>query len=277
MVQIITDSSSLYTAEDGEKLGVISIPLSVTIGEKDLRDLSRPIEEFIADIQAGQIPTSSQPPIGDVIDAFERCKGRTIINLSMADGLSGTYQTACSARKIAENREDITVINTRTLCGPHRYLVECAAAMAREGQDADAIIRMIEEKMASTKSYLIPQDFAILQRGGRLSPTVARIGSLLNIKPIVVLNREGTRLDKFGTGRTLKGAVKVVFKQMQQDHVGKDDILYIAHGAVPEDAAQIQEMALNEFPGIEVRIHMLSHAFITQGGPGCIALQHIKR
>ncbi len=277
MVQIITDSSSLYTAEDGEKLGVISIPLSVTIGEKDLRDLSRPIEEFIADIQAGQIPTSSQPPIGDVIDAFERCKGRTIINLSMADGLSGTYQTACSARKIAENREDITVINTRTLCGPHRYLVECAAAMAREGQDADAIIHMIEEKMASTKSYLIPQDSAFLQRGGRLSPTVARIGSLLNIKPIVVLNREGTRLDKFGTGRTLKGAVKVVFKQMQQDHVGKDDILYIAHGAVPEDAAQIQEMALNEFPGIEVRIHMLSHAFITQGGPGCIALQHIKR
>lgn len=277
MVQIITDSSSLYNAEDAKKLGVISIPLSVTIGGKELRDLSTPIEAFIAQIQAGQLPASSQPPIGDVIDAFERCKGMKIINLSMADGLSGTYQTACSAREIAENREDITVINTRTLCGPHRYLVECAAAMAREGQDGETILRMVEEKMASTRSYLIPQDFAFLQRGGRLSPTVAWIGSLLNIKPIVVLNREGTRLDKFGTGRTLKGAVKAVFKQMQKDHVGKEDILYIAHGAVPEDAAQIKEMALKEFPGIDVRIHELSHVFITQGGPGCVALQHIHR
>lgn len=277
MVQIISDSSSLFTKEEGKELGIISIPLCVNIGEKDFRDLEIPIEEFIGDIRKGQIPSSSQPPIGDVLDAYESCQGSEIINLTMADGLSGTYQTACGAREMAKNREDITVINTRTLCGPHRYLVECAAAMAKEGRSKEEIISMVEDKIEHTKSYLIPQDFEYLRRGGRLSPTVAFVGSLLNLKPVVVLTKTGTSLDKFGAGRMLKGAVKLVFKQMKRDQVGEKDILYIAHGNVPKDVEEIREMAQREFPGIEIRVHCLSHVFITQGGPGCVAIQHIRR
>lgn len=132
MVQIITDSSSLYTKEEGQKLGICAIPLCVSIGGKNFRDLEIPVEEFIADIDAGNIPFSSQPPLGDVVEAYETYRGKEMINISMADGLSGTYQTAVSARDMADNQKDITVINSRTLCGPHRYLVECAAAMARE-------------------------------------------------------------------------------------------------------------------------------------------------
>lgn len=277
MVQIITDSSSLYTREEGEKLGVISIPLCVSIGEKHVRDLEIPVQEFIADIRAGGIPTSSQPPIGDVIEAYESCKGASIINLSMADGLSGTYQTACSARTMVENQEDITVINCRTLCGPHRYLVECAVSMAREGKSAEEIIAMVEEKKKDTKSYLIPQDFDYLKRGGRLSPTVAAVGSLLNLKPILTPNESCTSLDKFGVGRTMNGAAKSVFKQMKKDGVGDQHILYIVHGNAPEDAERIAEMAEKEFPGIDVRIHLLSTVFITQGGPGCVAIQSIRK
>ncbi len=198
MVQIITDSSSLFTREEGKELGILSIPLCVNIGERDFRDLEIPVEEFIEEIRKGQIPSSSQPPIGDVLEAYESCRGKEMINLSMADGLSGTYQTACGAREMAKNREDITVINTRTLCGPHRYLVECALAMAKEGRSREEIASMVEEKMAHTKSYLIPQDFEYLKRGGRLSPTVAFVGSLLNLKPVVVLTKTGTSLDKFG-------------------------------------------------------------------------------
>ncbi|MCI8948809.1 MAG: hypothetical protein HFG49_02050 [Lachnospiraceae bacterium] len=64
---------------------------------------------------------------------------------------------------------------------------------------------------------------------------------------------------------------------MKKDHVGCEHILYIVHGAVPETAKQIKEMAEEEFPGIDVRIHLLSHVFITHGGPGCVALQYIRK
>lgn len=277
MVQLITDSSSLYTEKEGKSLDVISIPLCVNIGEKNFRDLEIPVKEFIADIGTGKIPSSSQPPLGDVVSAYERCQGSEIINISMADGLSGTYQTACSAKEMVDHSEEITVVNTRTLCGPHRYLVECAAAMVKAGGTKDEILHMLEEKMAHTKSYLIPQDFDYLRRGGRLSPTVAFVGSLLNLKPILILRKDGKSLDKFGMGRTMKGAAKAVFRQMKQDNVGKDDILYIVHGDALDDALQIQKMAETEFPGIDIRIHLLSHVFITHGGPGCIALQHIRK
>lgn len=277
MVRIITDSSSLYTGEEGKKLGVISIPLCISIGQRNFRDLEIPTEEFVAEIQAGSIPISSQPPIGDVLEAYENIKGFKVINISLADGLSGTYQTACTAREMSKNRDDITVLNTKTLCGPHRYLVECAAAMVKEGKNETEIIRTLEEKIQHTKSFLIPQDFDFLRRGGRLSPTAAFVGSLLDIKPILILNKSGTSLDKFGMARTMKGAAKTIFKQMKKDHVGCEHILYIVHGAVPETAKQIKEMAEEEFPGIDVRIHLLSHVFITHGGPGCVALQYIRK
>lgn len=277
MVQIITDSSSLYTKEEGKKAGIVSISLSVNIGDKNFRDLEIPVEEFIADIRTGKIPFSSQPPLGEVVEAYEQYQGMEIINISLADGLSGTYQTAVSAREMVENKEEITIINSRTLCGPHRYLVECAAAMALENRTKEEILAMLEEKMKYTKSYLIPQDFDYLRRGGRLSPTVAFVGSLLNLKPILILNKEGKSLDKFGMGRTMKGAVKAVFRQMKSEQVGEKDILYIVHGDALEDALQIEAMAKEEFPGMEIRVHLLSHVFITHGGPGCIALQHIRR
>ena len=85
MVQIITDSSSLYTKEEGQKLGICAIPLCVSIGGKNFRDLEIPVEEFIADIDAGNIPFSSQPPLGDVVEAYETYRGKEMINISMAE------------------------------------------------------------------------------------------------------------------------------------------------------------------------------------------------
>ena len=273
MVQIVTDSSTLYTEEEGKALGIVPIPLCVTIGEKEIRDLSIPVEAFIADIDAGHIPVSSQPPIGDVLEVFERYKGSTIINLSMGDGLSGTYQTACSAREMAENREDITVVNTRTLCGPHRYMVECAAAMAREGQSKEAILQMVEEKMASTKSYLIPQDFAYLKRGGRLSPTAAWIGSLLNIKPILHVDDEGhlIPLEKVrGRRKALRALVDHMEASAQQPVA--EQTVFITHGDCLEEAEFVADLVRERFGVRDIVINYVDPVIGAHSGPGTMAL-----
>ena len=84
MVRIITDSSSLYTIEEGRKIGIESVPLCVSIGDCHERDLQMDMTEFYKKIAEGQIPTSSQPPIGEVVDAYEACAGDKVINISMA-------------------------------------------------------------------------------------------------------------------------------------------------------------------------------------------------
>lgn len=126
MVQIITDSSTLYTEDEARGAGFEAVPLCVHIGNMAGRDLKINMEDFYRRIQSRQIPMSSQPPIGDVLDIYEKYPDADIINISMADGLSGTYQSACSAKKMTEHPEKITVFNSKTLCGPHRYMVEQA-------------------------------------------------------------------------------------------------------------------------------------------------------
>lgn len=125
-MRIIADSSTLYSPAEGEKLGVTIIPASVIIKDesyKDFEDISS--EGFLDYIEAGNIATSSQPAIGDVLQVFEE-SDEEILFLSIGDGLSGTYQNAAGARNCVENHEHIHVVDTRTLAGPQRYLVNKA-------------------------------------------------------------------------------------------------------------------------------------------------------
>lgn len=275
MVKIITDSSSLYTIEEGREAGVESVPLCVSIGDCHLRDLQVDMEEFYGKIEKGQIPTSSQPPIGDVLDVYQAYAGQPIINISMADGLSGTYQSACSARGMAENKEDITVFNCKTLCGPHRYMVDCAQKMAEEGKEKQEILDWLEAAAEETESFLIPQDFAFLRRGGRLTPVAAAFGSLLKLKPVLKLTDDGKRLDKFIVKRTMSSAVSGILKYLQ-GRLSENHILYISHADAKEDALEIKKLFEEACPGLEIHILELSPAFVTQGGPRCIAIQYIR-
>ena len=140
MVQIITDSSVLYTEEEARKAGFEAVPLCVHIGDLEGRDLQIDMKEFYHRIEAGQIPMSSQPPIGEVVDLYEKYQDSEIINIAIADGLSGTYYGACSAKEMVENRNKITVFNSRTLCGPHRYMVEVAQKMKKAGKSVSEIL-----------------------------------------------------------------------------------------------------------------------------------------
>ena len=91
MLQIVTDSSTMYTIEEGRTKGFEAVPLCVSIGNMEGRDLQVDMSEFYERISKGEIPRSSQPPIGDVVEIYEKYKDDEIINISMADGLSGTY------------------------------------------------------------------------------------------------------------------------------------------------------------------------------------------
>ena len=112
MLKIITDSSTLYTEDEARKLGFESVPLNVSSGDLEGRDLQVDMKDFYERIKKGEIPRSSQPSIGEVMDVFEKYSDSEILNISMADGLSGTYQSACGAREMVENSERITVFNT---------------------------------------------------------------------------------------------------------------------------------------------------------------------
>lgn len=277
MLKIITDSSTLYTVEEAKKLGFESVPLNVSIGDLEGRDLQVDMNEFYERIKKGEIPRSSQPSIGEVLDVFEEYSDSEILNISMADGLSGTYQSACGAKEMVENSERITVFNTKTLCGPHRYMVERAQEMKEAGKSLKEILAWLEDVAERTESFLIPQDFAFLKRGGRLTPVAATLGSVLKLKPIMTLTEDRKKLDKFAVKRTMKGAVKTIIDHMIEKGVDERYKFYVVHADALEDAKGIVANLKEVFGNIDVELHDLSPVFVTQGGPQCIAIQYIEK
>ena len=277
MVRIVSDTSTLYSTTQAREAGFAVSPLSVTIAGKSYREFDEiSSEEFVEIIRQGHMPTSSQPAIGEVEDLYNSYPGEEILNVTMALGLSGTYTGALAAADLCEHSDKITVLNTRTLCGPHRYLVEKAVQWAKEGQTKEKILEKLNALMDTAKSYLVPADFDYLRRGGRLSPLVSYVGKAANLTPIMTQTENGERLTIAGIRRGHSHAVKYIVKELEKAGVGKGWQVQISHASAIDKAEQALKALKAAMPEAEFHIYPLSPAFITQGGPGCFAVQYIR-
>jgi len=276
MVRIVSDTSTLYSTTQAREAGFAVSPLSVTINGKTYREFDEiDSQTFVDIINQGHMPTSSQPAIGEVTGLYEEFAGEPILNIAMADGLSGTYKSAVSAAQICDNADQITVINTRTLCGPHRYMVQRCVEMAKAGETLETITAWLNKRMDSAKSYLIPADFDYLRRGGRLSPLVSHVGKLVNLAPVMTQTDDGCRLTAAGIRRGYSHAVKYVIDALQKKGIGKGWRVYVAHATTQDRVDLTVNMLKAAIPDAIYEVLPLSPAFITQGGPDCLAIQYV--
>ena len=276
MVRVVADTSTLYSSAQAREAGFAVSPLSVTIGGKSYREFDDiGSREFVELIRQGNMPTSSQPAIGDVAALYDEFPADEILNVSMAMGLSGTYTSAVAAAELSENSDRICVLNTRTLCGPHRYLVEKAVELANKGLPLREIREYLEKKMDTAKSFLVPADFDYLRRGGRLSPLVSYVGKAANLTPVMTQTEDGCRLTIAGIRRGFSHAVKYIDGALRKLGVGKGWRVYITHADAMSMAQHAYETLKASMPEAVFEILPLSPAFITQGGPGCVAVQVI--
>lgn len=278
MVRIVSDTSTLYSTAQAQEAGFAVSPLSVTIAGRSYREFDEiTSEEFVDIIRQGHMPTSSQPAIGEVEALYNRYPDEEILNVTMALGLSGTYTGALAAAGLCGHSDKITVLNTRTLCGPHRYLVEKAVQWAREGQAKAAIVEKLNALMDTARSYLVPADFDYLRRGGRLSPLVSYVGKAASLTPIMTQTENGERLTVAGIRRGYPHAVKYIAEQLKKAGVTRGWQVQISHAGALDKAELALKHLKERIPEAEYRIFPLSPAFITQGGPGCVAVQYIKQ
>lgn len=277
MIRIISDTSTLYSSMQAKEAGFDVTPLSATIAGKTYREFDEiNSKSFVDLIKLGNMPRSSQPAIGEVMALFEQYPEDEIINISMAQGLSGTYESAVSAAESCEHKDKITVVNTRSLCGPHRYMVEQAVKLVKEGKTKAEILSWLEKRMETAKSYLMPNDFEYLRRGGRLSLLVSYVGKTIKLAPVMTQTDDGCKLSMAGIKRSFKQAIQFVGDALERKGVGKGWKVYITHADAEHLAQQALEILKEKMPHAAYEIHPLSPAFITQGGPGCVAVQVVE-
>jgi DegV family protein with EDD domain len=276
-MKILSDSSTLYTPAQAAEKGLAVFPLSVMAGDQAYRDLDTITStKLLQLIEQGKDVFTSQPSIGEKMEFYESNPEESYLDVTMAQGLSGTYDSAVMAKNSTEMPENIEVFNSQTLCGPHRYMVDQALKWNEEGLSKAEIVRRLEQMRDHEASYLMPFDFSFLARGGRVSGMSAGIGSLLKLIPIMKKRDDGKALEKMGVSRTWKKAVRQVIDDMKKNGADESWVFFVSHANNPDCADAAQAMFESEFPKAKVELLPLSPAFIVQGGPGCVALQGIR-
>lgn len=278
MLQIVTDSSTLYSIREGEEKGITVCPLHVNIDGKSYRDFEDLTStKLLKFIQEKKVPSTSQPSIGEKIDTYNRLSEEgEVLDITMAQGLSGTYDNALLAKSQCDHPEKIHILNSKTLCGPHRSLVDRAIKMKEAGSSLEEIKTELEKARETDISFLIPFDFQFLLRGGRVRQIEAGLGGLLKLIPVMKRQEDGTVLVKFTVTRTFKKALRSILEEFDKRNVTDAYTFYITHAFNDELAFAAQKMLREKYPEAKIVIYPLSPTFITQGGPGCIAIQTIK-
>ncbi len=193
MVRLITDSSADLEPREYEQLNITCIPLSVFFEEAEYQEnvnLSK--EQFYELLAKGGYPKTSQPAPQLLLDLFEDAKeaGEEALYICISGAISGTYQTACATRELADY-DGCYVMDSKNATGGLRVILEYAARLRDEGRTAKEIMEGIASIQNKIVLYACMDTLEYLYRGGRISQTVYKLGTLAQVKPIIRVTEEG--------------------------------------------------------------------------------------
>ena len=282
-VAILTDSNSGITQAEAKELGVFVKPMPFYIdGELFYEDIDLTQDEFYEKLtQGGEIKTS-MPITGNLMDTWEKILEDydELVYIPMSSGLSSSCATA---KMLADDYDGrVVVVDNQRISVTQKMSALEAKKLADIGKSAQEICDALMEVKSLSTIYITVDTLEYLKKGGRLTPAVAAIGSLLKIKP--VLSIYGEKLDKYAMARTVKAAKQTMIEALKKDMVNVlktdnfDEVqISIAHTQNEEAAIAFREELLKEFPVKEVWIDPLSLSVSCHIGPGALACTITKK
>ena len=195
MVRIITDSAADFEPFELEKLNVACIPLKVLLDGREYEENINLGKDQFYELLAstGATPKTSQPSPQLLMDLLEDAKkaGDEVVCIMLSSALSGTYQTSVMTCEDAEC-DDFYVFDSLNATGGQRLLVEYAVRLRDEGKSAKEIIAALESIRDKIVLFACIDTLEYLYRGGRISQTVYKLGTMAQVKPIIRVSEEGT-------------------------------------------------------------------------------------
>lgn len=280
---VITDSNSGITQNEAKELGIYVVPMPVLIdGELFYEDLNLSQEQFYEKLKADASVSTSQPNPLDVGEIWAKAlkDNDAVVYIPMSSGLSETCRTL---QHYAETEEQfkgkVYVVDNQRISITQRQSVMDALKMSKEGKNAEEIYNYLIETKMQSSIYIMVDTLKYLKKGGRLTPAVAAIGTLLKIKP--VLQIQGQKLDQYAKVRKLIDAKTTMINAIKKDFEGrfKDLIaegkmtLCIAHTENLNEAIKFKEEIQYEFPEVEFTyVNPLSLSVSCHIGPGALAV-----
>jgi DegV family protein with EDD domain len=246
-MQIVTDSGTdiNLSPREAAELNVHTVPLNVTLdGITYQEGVNIKPEEFYQLLEKSEnLPITSQPSAGQFAELYRKLatEDPEILSVHMTSGLSGTYNSALAgAEMVPEAR--VTHFDTKTLSAVAGWQVEAAARAGKAGWAVDRILQLLKRIGDACESIYTLDELKYLIHGGRISHMKGLIASLINIKPMIGVEKENGTYIQLGQVRTFKGALQGLVKQMKKKHQPGSEIhVQVLHSFNPEGASMLIE------------------------------------
>lgn len=247
-MQIVTDSGAdiLLSPEDFAKIDASIVPLVVTLDGKSYREnIDIKPEGFYKLLEhAKGLPITSQPSAGDFADTYKRIaeKDPEILSIHMSSGLSGTFNSAQAGAKLTPEA-NVTHVDTKTLSVPAGWQVEAAVRARNAGWPLDKILTTLKRIGDATDCGYTLKELKYLISGGRISHMKGLIASILNLKPIIGVEKENGTYVQLGQARTFKKALQSLANTIAKKHeLGSRIRVQIMHSFNPEGAEMLHDI-----------------------------------
>ena len=279
-IRLVTDSTTNMNEKIKSRFDIV--PLSVCFGDevyvegKDITE--RRFYEML--IESDVVPTTSQPSPEAYMRVFKEAidAGETVIVITVASNLSGTYQSAnIAAMEFPEG--SVYVVDSKNVAIGAGVLAEYAVRLVDSGMDVNKIVEKLEEERDKVILVALLDTLEYLKKGGRISKTAAFAGDMLSIKPVAAV--EDGEIKLLGKARGSKKGNNLLVQEIEKSggvdfekpvllgYTGlNDDLLqkYIA------DSSSLWEGNVDELP-----VSLVGSVVGTHAGPGAVAVAYFKK
>lgn len=279
-IAIVTDTNSGITQEEANKLGIYLIAMPFFINDNTYYEgVTLSHEDFLKTLEANEDISTSQPSPGTILEIWDNLLKDYdyILHIPMSSGLSSSMETA---RMLASDYDGkVLVVDNKRISVTFKQSVLDALYLINQGLSATEIHKTLEADALEASIYLTVDTLKYLEKGGRITPAVATLGKMFNIKP--VLQIQGGKLDTYKKVRGLKSAQKSMIEAIKNDienrFNGKDYIIQTAYSGHPEEGDKWNKVVREAFPEYEIQNAILPMSICCHTGPGALGIVCMKK
>ncbi len=280
---VCTDSGCDIRADVLKKWNVPSLNLTFKFEGEDQEYTENdiPIKDFYNRMRDGDIAKTAAINPDTFKEAFKNLlnDGNDILYLSFSSGLSTTFNSArIAAEELCEAHPDSKIIVVDTLCASagQGLLLYLTLKKQSQGASIEETAAYAEQTKKNLCHWFTVDDLVYLKRGGRVSPAVALVGTVLGIKPILHVDDEGHLISK-GKVRGRKSALNALIEKYNDLAIEKDGTVFICNADCAEDAAFISNQLKEKYSAKVEHITDIGPVIGAHSGPGTIAIFFIGK
>lgn len=278
MIRIVTDNGSDITLDEAQALNVERVVLETAFEDGPCpMDTDEDYARFYEKLQVSEkLPITSRPAPQQYLDIYldAKEKGDGVVVIALSSGLSGTYESACVAKEMAEY-DNIRVIDSHQAVMSQRILVEHAVKLRNSDRTLDEIVSGVKDVRHRVRVIGVIGSLVYLRKGGRIPPALALIGDALGIKPVITVADKV--IQTLGKVRGVKAGISMTYKMMEEEGIDPAFALCFGYTSNKEMGETFMRDTMEKYGLRRANLCRVSGIIGTHLGTDSIGVAYVKK